>query len=157
MGSGTAKTGVTAPTPILAAGTHVMQPARSTTNPIASTEMHLYDTLAGFFRSLAAEGYRSMLEPNDVVLGISDNLKKFGHGVGLPKMEKLQSIHNHLVKRRVSEALLFEYLTPENVVAALEAGSLDRLVKTILDMGGADFQATVRKGQKARDVGATKL
>jgi hypothetical protein len=160
VGSESSKAGKGAISPILAAGTHVLksppQP-RPRPKPVADTDKHLFDTLAGFYRMLAARGLKSSLvEPRDIVKGIADGLRRFGHATGLPKMSKMQLIQGHLAKQRFSEALLFGYLKPDIVVAALEGGDLDSMAKTIEDMSTEEFQARVQ-GQEGRDVGAATL
>ncbi|KAK0738322.1 SNF2 family N-terminal domain-containing protein [Schizothecium vesticola] len=157
VGSESSKAGKVAISPILAAGTHVLKPPQSRPEPVADTDKHLYDTLAGFYRMLATRGLKSsLLEPKDIVKGIADGLRRFGHATGLPKMSKMQLIQGQLAKQRFSEALLFGYLKPDIVVAALEGGDLDSMAKMIEDMSTEEFQAKVQ-GQEGRDVGAATL
>lgn len=143
--------------PILAAGTHVLKSPQAAPKPVTDLDKHIYDTLASFYRKLAAGGLKSsLLEPRDIVKGIADNLKRFGHATGLPKMSKMQVILGYLAKQRFSEALLFGYLKPDFVVAALEGGGLDNVAKTIEDMSTEEYQAKVQ-GQQGPDVGAAIL
>ena len=157
VGSKSSTAGKVAISPILAAGTHVLKSPQPRPEPLVDTERHLYDTLADFYRMLAARGLKSsLLEPKDIVNGIANGLKRFGHATGLPKMSKMQLIQGHLAKQRFSEALLFGYLKPDIVVAALEGGDLDSMAKTIEDMSTEEFQAKVQ-GQEGRDVGSATL
>ncbi|KAK1835191.1 P-loop containing nucleoside triphosphate hydrolase protein [Podospora conica] len=146
----------TAPSPILAVGTHVAKSPQAK-KTVLGTDDHLFNTLAGFYKKIASQRFKGLLQPSDILRGINGELKRHGLVTGLPKMAKMQTIVDHATKQRFSEALLFGYLKPESVASAAVADELDSIAKSIDGLSTEEFKREVRKGQEGPDVGVATL